>query len=280
MMPQVSIPADATGLEPLDIGHAEQIRAARLMPASKAHYGVLATFRSLLEFLVVALFALTFILQPFRIPSESMVPTLRVGDFLMVDKQSYEPEGALSWMLPPSNIHRGDLVVFHYPVDSSMHLVKRVVAVPGDRVRLRHGRVWINEQPVEEPYAFYSPAAVDDFRDNFPSLRRADPSLDPNWWMRLRRSVVDGELTVPPGQLFVLGDNRNDSEDSRYWGFVPSETIVGKPLLIYFSLQQHDSDDTPALTQEAIADQRRKHPGKIDSLVDFARWGRTFQIVR
>ena len=128
-----------------------------LRPASKAHYGVLATFRSLLEFLVVALFALTFILQPFRIPSESMVPTLRVGDFLMVDKQSYEPEGALSWILPPSSIHRGDLVVFHYPVDPSMHLVKRVVAVAGDRVRLKHGRVWINEQPVEEPYAFYSP---------------------------------------------------------------------------------------------------------------------------
>jgi signal peptidase I len=242
MMPQVSIPADATGLEPLDIGQAEQIRSARLMPASKAHYGVLATFRSLLEFLVVALFALTFILQPFRIPSESMVPTLRVGDFLMVDKQSYEPEGALSWMLPPSNIHRGDLVVFHYPVDSSMHLVKRVVAVPGDRVRLRHGRVWINEQPVEEPYAFYSPAAVDDFRDNFPSLRRADPSLDPNWWMRLRRSVVDGELTVPPGQLFVLGDNRNDSEDSRYWGFVPEGDVVGRPFVVYFSIIPTDGD--------------------------------------
>jgi signal peptidase I len=245
MMPNISIPADTTHLESVDLAQAERIRCARVTPASKAHYGVLATFRSLLEFLVVALFALTFILQPFRIPSESMVPTLRVGDFLMVDKQAYEPEGALSWMLPPSSIHRGDLVVFHYPVDPSMHLVKRVVAVAGDRVRLKHGRVWINEQPVEEPYAFYSQAAIDDFRDNFPSLRQADPSLDPHWWMRLRRSVVDGEVTVPRGQLFVLGDNRNDSEDSRYWGFVPEGDVVGRPFVVYFSILPIEDDTAP-----------------------------------
>ena len=252
MMPHVSISTDATRLESLDVVAAEQVSAARVKPASKAHYGVLAAFRSLLEFIVVALFALTFILQPFRIPSESMVPTLRVGDFLMVDKQSYEPEGPLSWMLPPSNIHRGDLVVFHYPVDPSMHLVKRVVAVPGDRVRLRHGRVWINGQPVEEPYAFYSPAAVDDFRDNFPSLRQADPSLDPNWWMRLRRSIVDGEVTVPRNQLFVLGDNRNDSEDSRYWGFVPEVDVVGRPFVVYFSIIPTDSYAPPPALRDRL----------------------------
>lgn len=251
MMPHVSIPADATP-ESLDMTRAEQVLVARRRPASKAHYGVLATFRSLLEFLVVALFALTFILQPFRIPSESMVPTLRVGDFLMVDKQSYEPEGALSWMLPPSSVHRGDLVVFHYPVDPSMHLVKRVVAVPGDRVRLKHGRLWINGQPVQEPYAFYSQAGMDDFRDNFPSLRQMDPSLDPNWWMRLRHSVVDGELTVPKGQLFVLGDNRNDSEDSRYWGFVPEGEVVGRPFVVYFSILPTDDEAAPPTLRDRL----------------------------
>jgi signal peptidase I len=247
MMPPASIPADAMRLEPAD-----RVRAARVAPASKAHHGVLATFRSLLEFLIVALFALTFILQPFRIPSESMVPTLRVGDFLMVDKQSYEPEGHLSWLLPPSGIHRGDLVVFHYPVDPSMHLVKRVVAVPGDRIRLKNGRVWVNEKPQKEPYAFYSPAAVDEFRDNFPSLRQADPSLDPNWWMRLRRSVVDGELTVPKGQFFVLGDNRNDSEDSRYWGFVPQRDVVGRPFVVYFSILQAAEDEPPPSLKDRL----------------------------
>lgn len=254
MMPRASIPVevDSSRLEPLHVGQAGQAHVAGLRPASKAHYGVLATLRSLCEFLVVALFVLAFILQPFRIPSESMVPTLRVGDFLMVDKQSYEPEGALSWMLPPSNIHRGDLVVFHYPVDPAMHLVKRVVAVPGDRVRLKHGRLWINGQAVNEPYAFYSPAAIDDFRDNFPSLREADPSLDPHWWMRLRRSIVDGELTVPQNQLFVLGDNRNDSEDSRYWGFVPKGDVVGRPLVVYFSILPALEDAPPPTLRDRL----------------------------
>jgi signal peptidase I len=216
-----------------------------VLPASKAEHGLLATFRSLLEFLVVALFALTFILQPFRIPSESMIPTLRVGDFLMVDKQAYEPEGHLSFLLPPSGIHRGDLVVFHYPVDPSMHLVKRVGAVPGDRVRLRNGHVWINGTPLDEPYAFYSPSALDDFRDNFPSLRETDPNLDPHWWLALRRSVINGEITVPPHELFVLGDNRNDSEDSRYWGFVPISDIVGRPFVVYFSIAEQEQDAAP-----------------------------------
>ena len=95
------------------------------------------------------------------------------------------------------------------------------------------------------------------------------------------RSLIDnGELIIPTGNYFVMGDNRNDSEDSRYWGFVPREAIVGKPLVIYFSLQQHDGDDSGTLTQTAVADQRRQNPSKIDSLVDFARWGRTFQVVR
>jgi signal peptidase I len=238
MIIQLSLLADAPQMERADA-------APRVRPSSKADEGVLAAFRSLLEFLVIALFALTFILQPFRIPSESMVPTLKVGDFLMVDKQSFEPESHLSWLLPPSTVHRGDLAVFHYPVDPSMHLVKRVVAVPGDRIRLRGGRVWINGAPLYEPYAFYSPSVMDDFRDNFPSLRETDPNLDPRWWMDLRHSVVDGELTVPSGKFFVLGDNRNDSEDSRYWGFVPQSDLVGRPLLVYFTLPPSNADAAP-----------------------------------
>jgi signal peptidase I len=241
MMPSLSILADATAMT-----QESSVRAKpRVQPSSKAHDGVLATFRSLLEFIVIALFALTFILQPFRIPSESMVPTLKVGDFLMVDKQAYEPEGHLSWLLPPSTVHRGDLVVFHYPVDPSMHLVKRVVGLPGDRIRLHGGRVWINEAPLDEPYAFYSPAGLNDFRDNFPSLRETDPNLDPKWWLHLRRSVANGELTVPAGELFVLGDNRNDSEDSRYWGFVAERDLVGRPFVVYFTLPTIDADSAP-----------------------------------
>ena len=198
--------------------------------------GVLTAVKSTVEIIVCALFVVTFVVQPFRIPSASMEPTLRVGDFLLVDKQSYAPAGVLDRLLPPTLIERGDLVVFHYPVDPGLHLVKRVVGLPGDRLRMRGGRVLVNGRPLDEPYAFYSPSLPNGFRDDFPSLLEADPSVDLRWWIELRRSVREGDVIVPAGEYFVLGDNRNDSEDSRYWGFVPRDAIVGRPLLVYFSL--------------------------------------------
>jgi len=244
--------------------------------------GILPALQSLLYLIVIAIFIVTFSVQPFRIPSESMESTLLVGDFLLVDKQvaSSNAEGS-GGLLPSAAIHRGDIVVFHDPVDSSLHLVKRVIGLPGDHLRLHSGQVFINGRALFEPYAVYRPSPPDNFRDNFPRLQSSDPDIDSRWWIRMRSLIDDGELIIPIGNYFVMGDNRNDSEDSRYWGFVPREAIVGKPLLIYFSLQQHDGDDdTATLTQQALADQRRQQPSKIDSLVDFARWGRTFQIVR
>jgi signal peptidase I len=202
--------------------------------------GVLTAVKSMVEIIVCALFLVAFVLQPFRIPSASMVPTLKVGDFLLVDKQSFAPSGWMDRVLPPTTIQRGDLVVFHYPVEPALHLVKRVVGLPGDRLRLRGGRVLINGQPLEEPYAFYSPSRPNGFRDEFPSLLEADPSVDLKWWIELRRSVQEGDVVVPAGEYFVLGDNRNDSEDSRYWGFVPRDAIVGRPLLVYFTLAAAD----------------------------------------
>jgi signal peptidase I len=201
------------------------------------HDGLLTTLKSMLEIIVFAVFIVTFIVQPFRIPSGSMEPTLKVGDFLLVDKQSYGPGGELDrLLLPPTRVNRGDLVVFHYPVNPNLHLVKRVVGLPGDRIRMRGGLVLVNGRVLEEPYAFYSPSRPNGFRDDFPSLLEADPNVDLRWWIRLRGSIKDGEVTVPPNQYFVLGDNRNDSEDSRYWGFVPRNAMVGRPLLVYFTL--------------------------------------------
>jgi signal peptidase I len=200
--------------------------------------GVLTGVKLFLEMAVLALFLVTFVLQPFRIPSESMVPTLKVGDFLLVDKQSYAPGGVLDRMLlPPERVERGDLVVFRYPVDHSLQLVKRVVGVPGDRIRLRDGRVLVNGQALTEPYAFYSPSRPNGFRDDFPSMREADPNVDLAWWITLRQSIRGLDVIVPPGEYFVLGDNRNDSEDSRYWGFVPRAAMEGRPLIVYFSLR-------------------------------------------
>ena len=209
-----------------------------------------------------------------------MESTLLVGDFLLVNKQPATPGGFAS-PLPSSSVHRGDIIVFHDPVDSTLHLVKRVIGLPGDRLRLHGGHVFINGHALAEPYAVYRPSPPDNFRDNFPRLQSADPEIDSHWWIRMRSLIDNGELIIPTGNYFVMGDNRNDSEDSRYWGFVPQENIVGQPLLIYFSLHQPDSDDTAALTEQArAADSRSQHSGPINTLVDFARWGRTFQVVR
>jgi signal peptidase I len=249
-----------------------------------AHHkpGIFTATQSLLYLIVIAIFVITFCVQPFRIPSESMESTLLVGDFLLVDKQSASPNAdGSAGLLPAAGIHRGDIIVFHDPVDATLHLVKRVIGLPGDHLRLHSGRVFINGRELVEPYAVYRQSPPDNFRDNFPRLQSADPEIDSHWWIRMRSLIDNGELIIPTGNYFVMGDNRNDSEDSRYWGFVPREAIVGKPLIIYFSLQQHESEDTPTLTQEALAEnQRRQHSSKIDSLVDFARWGRTFQVVR
>ena len=242
--------------------------------------GVLPAIQSLFHLIVIAIFIITFCAQPFRIPSESMEATLLVGDFLLVNKQAGSPNPETTGLLPSAAIHRGDIIVFHDPVDATLHLVKRVIGLPGDHLRLHSGRVFINGHALSEPYAVYRPSPPDNFRDNFPRLQSADPEIDSHWWIRMRSLIDNGELIIPTGNYFVMGDNRNDSEDSRYWGFVPREAIVGKPMFIYFSLQQHDADDSSNLTQEALADQRRQHASKIDSLVDFARWSRTFQVVR
>jgi signal peptidase I len=243
--------------------------------------GIIPALQSLLQLIVIAIFIITFCVQPFRIPSESMESTLLVGDFLLVNKQVASPgaDGSAS-LLASTAIHRGDIIVFHDPVDSTLHLIKRVIGLPGDHLRLHTGQVLINGHALSEPYAIYRPSPPDNFRDNFPRLQSADPEIDSHWWIRMRSLIDNGELIIPTGNYFVMGDNRNDSDDSRYWGFVPREAIVGKPLLIYFSLQQDSPDDASILTPEAIAEQRRRHAGRIDSLVDFARWGRTFQIVR
>ncbi|MDP9052678.1 MAG: signal peptidase I [Acidobacteriota bacterium] len=241
-------------------------------------HGLLQSFQSLVNLVVIALFIITFTVQPFRIPSASMEPTLLVGDFLLVNKQvGFETSPRI--FPPTGEMHRGDVVVFHYPVDASLHLVKRVIGLPGDHLRLRDGRVYINGSAIAEPYAVFRPSMPDTYRDDFPRLVSADPGVDSRWWIEMRRLVSQGELTVPPDNYFVLGDNRNDSEDSRYWGFVPRAAIVGKPMLVYFSL--NDGGATPGQANAAaLASHAAQHQGPADSVIGFARWDRALHIVR
>lgn len=202
-------------------------------PPEAWHSSLDLIVRSLLEILVVSVFVVTFVIEPFRIPSGSMEPTLRVGDCVLGSRQAFAPEGWAAWLLPPTAPRRGDVAVFRFPPDPGRDLVKRIVALPGDRVRMHGGHAIVNGQPVLESYARFAAGPADAFRDNFPFLRGLDPGVDPAWWDSMRQTVRDGEVTVPPGSYFVLGDNRNASEDSRYWGFVPAALLVARPLVVY-----------------------------------------------
>jgi signal peptidase I len=261
-------------------GRASQ--SSRLVrPAAAAHHIVfphmLDTARSFVSVVVIALFVLTFIVQPFRIPSESMERTLLVGDFLLVNKMAESPEGSLwSWILPYRHVDRGDVIVFHFPHQPGEHLVKRVIGIPGDRIRLIDGVVYLNGKAQREPYAVYRNSYTDSFRDEFPDGQYTDPGVDSHWWLNLRRSLQNGELVVPPDSYFVLGDNRNNSRDSRYWGFVNRPNIVGRPFVIYFSVRGISPADATLLPGDTLS----HGSSLLSALLDFARWDRMFQIVR
>jgi signal peptidase I len=238
---------------------------------------------SLLSLVVLALFLNTFVLQPFLIPSESMEHTLLVGDFLLVNKQVYAPQGRLSRLLMPyRDVERGDIVVFHHP-QPHPYLVKRVVGIPGDRLRIQDGRVMVNGVVQDEPYAAFEPAASNPSRDDFPGKVYTDPEVDPLWWRQMQSLTQDGELVVPKGEYFVLGDNRNHSDDSRYWGFVPRDQIVARPLVIYFSLMRPSTTDVQQDAQATLQaqDDRLGHDRDLAAKVSgFARWKRIFHVVR
>jgi signal peptidase I len=233
---------------------------------------------SLLRTVVVALFLLTFVLQPYLIPSESMEHTLLVGDFLLVNKQIYAPASRFTrWMMPYRDVERGDIIVFHHPQPPL--LVKRVVGLPGDRLRIADGRVTVNGVPLNEPYASFESAAQNPFRDDFPARVYTDPEVDPGWWMQMQNLTQDGELVVPKGEYFVLGDNRNYSKDSRFWGFVSRPQIVARPLVIYFSLSRPSSTDVQQATLQA-SDDKLGHDSQFSAkLQGFARWKRIFHVV-
>lgn len=251
-----------------------------LLVATHDSSATLSALQALCYIIVVAVFTVTLVLQPFRIPSASMEPSLLVGDFVLVTKRGPAPADWLS-PFPSSAIHRRDIIVFRYPIDPSLHLVKRVIGLPGDRLRMRSGRVFINGTPMDEPYAVYDDVREDSFRDNFPHLESTDPDVDSHWWMQMHRLVDHGELKVPAGQYFVLGDNRNDSEDSRYWGLVPRSSIVGEPLLIYFSLRDPSGDAALAHDRNLPTRPERNQPRTLgEAIAALARWDRFLHVVR
>lgn len=247
-------------------------------PHSSQREGWLASLQSMAVTVVIALFVVTFLVQAFQIPSESMENTLLVGDYLLVDKLQFGGPGGWGEVLPYSEVRRGDIIVFRYPVNPGQLFVKRVVGIPGDRVRLVHKRLRVNGVLIRETYTRYQRRDYDPYRDEFPVRGLASPNVESAWWSQMRELVQGGELVVPPGQYFVLGDNRDRSLDSRYWGFVPRQNIVGRPLLIYWSADPAPERPAPGPSREGGRLERLAR-----SVVRFfanTRWNRFLRLVR
>jgi signal peptidase I len=221
---------------------------------------------------ILLLFGTTSLLQAFVIPTGSMEDTLLIGDHLLVDKLAYAPGGSVSkYLLPYEDVRRGDIIVFRYPVDIQQTFVKRCIGVPGDHIRLVDKQLILNGKAMNEPYVYHKTGYIDSYRDDFPgtpNMNVAESAQE-----MLANHVVNGEVVVPPGHYFAMGDNRDWSLDSRYWGFVPRENIIGKPLVIYWS---YDAS-TSALTDSGLG---------IRHLIDIAmhfptktRWNRTLRLI-
>ncbi len=225
--------------------------------------------------ILILLFGTSTIAQPFVIPTSSMHNTLYTGDHLIVDKLAYAPEGGVSkHLLPYEQVKRGDIIVFRHPTLITVDYVKRVIGVPGDHVKLVNKQVFVNGKALTEPYAIHLDNFLN-YRDNFPLGEPdyiGDPKMSERCYQMLRDYVVNGELVVPPGSYFAMGDNRDNSLDSRYWGLVPRENITGKPLIVFWSY------DAPT---EDLKDYNMHH--LVDLALHFftkTRWNRTLKLIR
>jgi signal peptidase I len=235
---------------------------------------VIGSLQSLMGTVVIAIFVITFIVQAFQIPSESMENTLLVGDYLLVNKLCYGGHGLGDHVMPYQGIKRGDIIVFHYPVDPQQHFVKRVIGVPGDHLRMVSKKVLINGRPLDEPYVRFLEPPNNLFRDSFPRVDIPAIGLEGKWWLEMRKLVEDGQLIIPEGHYFVMGDNRDDSQDSRYWGFVPQENIIGRPLVIYWSVRDWDRNPSTSLMG------RLSHLAyAVTHIFQITRWDRTLRLV-
>jgi len=222
--------------------------------------------------ILLLLFGTTNLVQAFVIPTGSMEDTLLIGDHLLVDKLAYSPSGPVSkHLLPYRPVKRGDIIVFRYPVDIQQTFVKRCIGVPGDRIKLVDKKLFLNGHEVNEPYVYNKTEYIDSYRDNFPSepnVRVVESASD-----MLNNHVVNGEVVVPSGYYFAMGDNRDSSLDSRYWGFVPAGNIIGKPLIIYWSYDAPtEALSKPMISVDHLLDLVQHFPSKT-------RWRRTFRLI-
>jgi len=248
-------------------------------PVEKQSETTVEFLASLAAVLVTGLFIITFILQAFEIPSSSMEDTLLIGDHVFVNRELFAPR--TRWMgplLPYRDIKRGDIVVFLSPAEPGLYVVKRIMGVPGDRIHLRDGMVYRNGEKLNEPYVLHKgPLFYDPYRDNFPAVPASDAYNVSNDWQQRMRSFIQGDdIVIPNDSYFGMGDNRDVSLDSRYWGFIPKENVIGRPMFVYWSF------NTPP-DQYRHTDFSERIGFLVHVVVHFfdeTRWRRTFRIVQ
>jgi len=196
--------------------------------------------------ILILVFGTTTLVQAFIVPTPSMDTTVMVGDHMLVDKLAYAPAGSFSRLfLPYSEPKRGDIIVFRYPMDINQNYVKRVIGVPGDHVKIIGKQVYVNGKALKEPYKQHVFPGIEPYRDDFPDeaphqlyLRMPDGFAMENRAGKMLATVQNGEIVVPPDNFFAMGDNRDNSLDSRYWGFVPDRNIVGKAFMIWWNFDE------------------------------------------
>ncbi len=217
-------------------------------------------FELIVETAVFVFFVMTFVVQAFQIPTGSMEPTLLVGDFLLVNKFAYT-ESVLPFekaLLPSRDLQRFDIVVFKYPRELNKDFVKRIIALEGETVEIKDKQVYVNDSPIPEDYKVHSDSQVYSKAGYY----QYDEVIRDNY----------GPLTVPPGHCFVMGDNRDNSQDSRYWGCLPLHLIKGRPWVIYFSYKA----ERDAYLKTSI----RERLKKFVNFIPKARWGRLLKVIK
>ena len=253
-------------------------KATREEPEEKKKETPMEFLASMAVVLVTGLFIITFNLQAFEIPSSSMENTLLIGDHVFVDRITLAPK--TSWvgpLLPYRDLRHGDIVVFLSPAESGLYVVKRVMGLPGDRIHLRDGVVYRNGERLSEPYLLPGGGGYNPYRDNFPAVPiSSGANVTERWSAEIAYHIQGEDLVVPPGSYFVMGDNRDVSYDSRYWGFVPREHIIGRPLFIYWSFETPHDQYRKTTLSDRIAFLFKV----VIHFFDQTRWRRSFQMVR
>jgi len=246
----------------------------------KPHETTVEFLASLAGLLAIVLFIMTFVFQTFAIPSSSMESTLLIGDHVLVNREQFSaPTRWLGPLLPYRDVHRDEIAVFLSPEQPGLFLVKRIIGLPGDRIHLRDGVVYRNGQRLNEPYVQHilrGEHAYSPYTDNFPAVPPSPMyGVRNEKWLRDFPAHVEGaDIVVPPNSYFAMGDNRDVSYDSRFWGFMPRANLIGRPMFIYWSFITPPDE----YLKTDAGDRAAAMAHTILHFFDETRWSRTLRI--